>query len=199
MIGTNGALGGHAAPADPAWRTRDIVVAAVIGVTFGVVFWVWNLLWNALAPAAGVTPLPNFLLYGVWLMPAVLAPLIVRKPGAAVFAEMVAAAVSAFLPGNVWGPDVLLSGLVQGAAAEVIFAMTLYRTWSLPVLSAAAVASAAAAWIHDWVVWYPETATDVQLLRAIVMAISAVAIVGFGSAALANALRRAGVLQGFPG
>jgi energy-coupling factor transport system substrate-specific component len=189
---------GTATLPDSAWRTRDIVVAAVIGVAFGVVFWVWNLLWNALAPVSGLTPLPNFLLYGVWLMPAVLAPLVVRKPGAAVFAEMVAAGVSAFLPGNVWGPDVLLSGLVQGAAAEVVFAMTLYRAWTLPVLGAAAIASAAAAWIHDWVVWYPDTATDVQLLRGIVMAVSAVIIVGLGSAALAGALRRAGVLQGFP-
>ena len=83
-------------------------------------------------------------------MPAVLAPLIVRKPGAAVFAEMVAAGVSALM-GSPWGPDVLLSGFVQGAAAELVFAMTLYRRWSLPVLTVAAIASAAAAWIHDWV------------------------------------------------
>src|SRR5439155_4635946 len=91
-----------------AWRTRDILVAAVIGVAFGVVFAAWNVVWNVLAPASGATPLPNFLLYGMWLMPAVLAPLIIRKPGAAIFAEVVAAAVSAFMPGNVWGPDVLL-------------------------------------------------------------------------------------------
>jgi energy-coupling factor transport system substrate-specific component len=199
MVGSDRTMAEPAGLPAATWRTRDIVVAAVIGVAFGVVFWAWNLLWNALAPASGVTPLPNFLLYGVWLMPAVLAPLIVRKPGAAVFAEMVAAIVSAFLPGNVWGPDVLLSGLVQGAAAEIIFAMTLYRGWTWPVLALAAIASAAAAWIHDWVVWYPDTATDVQLLRGAVMAVSAVVIVGIGSLLLARALRRAGVLQGFPG
>ncbi len=198
MLGSDRSTAERAVAADAAWRTRDIVVAAVIGVAFGIVFWVWDLLWNALAPVSGVTPLPNFLMYGVWLMPAILAPLIVRKPGAAVFAEMVAAIVSAFLPGNVWGPDVLLSGLVQGAAAEVVFAMAFYRSWTWPVLALAAIASAAAAWIHDWVVWYPSVATDVQLLRGVVMAISAIVIVGFGSAALAAALRRAGVLQGFP-
>ena len=116
------------APAAPqaAWRTRDILVTALIGVVFGVVFSAWNLVWSVVAPATAVAPLHAFLLYGVWLVPAVLAPLIVRKPGAAVFAEMVAAGVSAFL-GNPWGPDVLLSGFVQGAAAELVFAMTLYR------------------------------------------------------------------------
>jgi energy-coupling factor transport system substrate-specific component len=198
MTISNQALGTSRSATETTWRTRDILVTAVIGVTFGVVFWAWNLLWNVLAPVSGATPLPNFLLYGTWLLPAVLAPLIIRKPGAALFAELVAASVSAFLPGNVWGPDVLLSGLVQGGAAEIVFAMTLYRNWSVPVLAIAAVASAAAAWIHDWVVWYPDTAVDVQLLRGIVMGISAVVIVAFGSVALARALRRAGVLEGFP-
>ncbi len=181
------------------WRTRDILVAAVIGVVFGVVFWAWNNLWLVLAPVSGPVPLYAFFIYGVWLMPAVLAPLIVRRPGAAVFADMVAAAVSAFLPGNVWGPDVLLSGLVQGAAAEVVFAFTLYRAWSLPVLAAAAVASALAAWIHDWVIYYPDTSTDVQVLRGAVMAASAIVIVAAGSVALVRSLRRSGALEGFPG
>ena len=47
----------------------------------------------------------------------------------------------------------LLSGFVQGAAAELVFAFTLYRAWGLPVLAIAALASAAAAWIHDWVIY----------------------------------------------
>ena len=39
-----------AAAAGPfeAWRTRDIVVAAVIGVVFGVVFAAWNTLYAGL-------------------------------------------------------------------------------------------------------------------------------------------------------
>ena len=35
-----------------AWRTVDIVVAAVIAVAFGVVFWAWNALWAATSPAS---------------------------------------------------------------------------------------------------------------------------------------------------
>jgi energy-coupling factor transport system permease protein len=182
---------------DP-WRTRDILVAAVIGVVFGIVFAAWNLVWSAVAPATAAVPLQAFLLYGMWLVPAVLAPLIIRKPGAAVFAEMVAAGVST-LVGTPWGPDVLLSGFVQGAAAELVFAMTLYRNWSLPVLGIAAVASAAAAWIHDWVLYYPDADIPLQVLRAVVMAISAIVIVAGGSVLLERALRRAGVLEGFAG
>ena len=98
-----------------AWRTRDIVVAAVIGVVFGVVFAAWNQLYAGLD---ALTKPFSDLIYGVWLVPAVLAPLVIRKPGAALFAEMAAAGVSALL-GSQWGPDTLLSGFVQGAAGAL--------------------------------------------------------------------------------
>jgi energy-coupling factor transport system substrate-specific component len=181
------------------WRTRDIVVTAIIGVTFGVVFWAWGLAWyGPFAVIDTAAPVLKDLLYAVWLVPAVLAPLIVRLPGAALFAELVAAAVSALL-GSAWGADTLLSGLVQGAGAELVFAFTLYRNWSFPVIAGAAIASAAAAWLHDWVVYYQSVALDLQLLRGLMMAISAVVFVAYGSILLLNGLRQAGVLQGFPG
>ena len=180
-----------------AWRTRDIVVTAVIGVAFGVVFWAWGLAWSAFDPLNAIFPVLRDGLYAVWLIPAVLAPLIVRRPGAALFAEMVAAGVSAIL-GSQWGVDTLLSGFVQGAAAELVFAFTLYRRWSPPVLAIAAVASAVAAWAHDWVLYYAEVSIELQVARGILMAISAVVFVAFGSILLERALRRAGVLEGFP-
>src|SRR5215475_12759328 len=90
------------------WRTVDIVVAAVIAVAFGVVFWAWNLLWQAVNPVPALA-----LIYGVWLVPAVLAGLVIRKPGAAVFTEAVAAVISALL-GDVWGVSVIPQGLIEG-------------------------------------------------------------------------------------
>ena len=183
---------------DTRWRTRDIVVAAVIGVAFGVVFWVWGILWEGpLAVLNAIAPPLRDLVYAIWLIPAVLAPLVIRKPGAALFAEMVAAGVSALL-GSLWGVDTLLSGFVQGAAAELVFAFTLYRIWTFPVLAIAAVASAAAAWIHDWVVYYSAFDPVVQIARGLAMAVSAVVLVAGGSVALHRALRQAGVLEGFP-
>ncbi len=181
----------------PRWRTRDIVVTAVIGVAFGVVFWAWQAVWTAAEPLNTVVPVLRDLLYAVWLVPAVLAPLIVRKPGAALFAEMVAAGVSALL-GSQWGVDTLLSGFVQGAAAELVFAFTFYRSWSFPVLAVAAIAASAAAWIHDWALYYSDVSQDVQIARGVVMAISAVVFVALGSVLLRRALRDAGVLEGFP-
>lgn len=183
---------------ETSWRTRDIVVAAVIGAAFGVVFWIWGLIWYGPLEVLSAFALPvRDLGYAVWLVPAVLAPLVIRKRGAALFAELVAAGVSVLL-GSPWSIDALFSALVQGGAAELVFAFTLYRVWTFPVLAAAAVSSAAAAWIHDWALYYASVDPLVQIVRGVFMAISAVVIVAGGSIALHRALKQAGVLEGFP-
>jgi energy-coupling factor transport system substrate-specific component len=102
------------------------------------------------------------------------------------------------LLGSQWGPDTLLSGFVQGAAAELVFAFTLYRVYSFPVLAVAALASAAAAWVHDWALYYAAVDVGTQILVGIAMGISAVVIVAGGSVVIYRALRRSGVLEGFP-
>ena len=137
-------------PTSPsAWTTREILVAAMVAVAFGTTFVAWNQLYGFL----GWLPVPwPDTIYGLWLAPAVLAPLLVRKPGAALFAEMTAAGISTLL-GSPWGPETLLSGFVQGAAAELVFAMSGYRTWSVLAVGLAATASAAAAWTKDWAVY----------------------------------------------
>ncbi|HEX3264473.1 MAG TPA: ECF transporter S component [Candidatus Limnocylindrales bacterium] len=191
MTTLNPAQAGQATSPFAAWRTRDILLAAIIGVVFGVVFAIWNGIYGGLDSLT--KPLADSL-YGMWLVPAILAPLLIRKPGAAIFAEMVAAGLSAFL-GSQWGPDTLLSGFVQGAAAELVFAMTGYQRWSLPVLSVAAIASALGAFVHDWAIYYSDVATDVQLLRLGLMAVSAVVFAAFGSVAIQRSLDRSGVLR----
>src|SRR3989304_6069336 len=138
---------------DGRWRTRDILVVAVIAVAFGVFLWAFGCAWGALG---FLGPAVN-LLYGLWLLPALVAPLIVRRPGAALFAELVAASLSAFL-GSQWAVDTLVSGLVQGAAAELVFAALRYRRFDLPVVIAAGLAASAAAFVHAWIVYYGEDA-----------------------------------------
>src|SRR5438309_10184133 len=114
---------------DTNWRTVDIVVAAAIAVAFGVVFWAWNQVWAAAGPAFVAIPPAQNILYGVWLVPAVLGGLIIRKPGAALFTELVAASVSAIL-GSHWGLDTLLSGALPGLGAEIVVRLVVYRRWT---------------------------------------------------------------------
>ncbi len=79
------------------WRTVDIVVTAVLGVAFGIVFWAWNLFGEVVSTPLDFFPPVKGLLNGVFLMPGVVAGLLVRRPGAAVFASTLAAAVSLLL------------------------------------------------------------------------------------------------------
>src|SRR6185503_4559376 len=101
------------------WRTIDIVIASIVAVAFGVIFWAWNLLWNGPADAI---PLPGrAVLYGVWLVPAVLGALIVRKPGAALYTLTLASLVSVAI-GTSWGWTLVVQGPLEALGAELIFA-----------------------------------------------------------------------------
>lgn len=179
-----------------AWRTVDIAVAAMLAAAFGVVFWAWGLVWAASLAAFAAFPPLQYVISGVWLMPAVLVPLIVRRPGAALFAEVVAASVSALL-GSLWGLDTLLSGFAQGAAAELVFAFTLYRGWTLPVAALAGMAAAVGEWLHDIPLYYPAVPFEYQLAIGAFMLLSGALIAGIGSWALVRALAQTGVLAPF--
>ncbi|WP_019181390.1 ECF transporter S component [Microbacterium yannicii] len=131
------------------WRVIDIVVASVLGVAIGLVFWAWNTVGYAwFTGMDGLTPGLGGLAVGIWLIGGVIGGLVIRKPGAALLVEVIAAIVS-MLIGNVWGVSTLLSGLVQGLGAELIFALFLYRRFTLPVAMLAGVGAAVAAWVFE--------------------------------------------------
>lgn len=182
------------APAATRWRTRDILVTAVIGATFGVFMAALNAFYAGLGAGAGS---PWLLVYFGWLLPAVLAPVIVRKPGAGLFAEMVAASVSVLVVSQ-WGPDALLSGFLQGIGAEAVFAVFRYRRFDMPVVALAGAASAALAFAHDAVIYYQGVAPEVLALTFLFMVVSAAIILPLVTFAIVRGLREAGVLRGFP-
>ena len=182
---------------DWTWRTVDIVVAAAIAIAFGVVFWAWNQIWAAATPAFVAIPPAQNILYGVWLVPAVLAGLIIRKPGAALFTELVAASVSAIL-GSQWGLDAVVSGALQGLGAEIVFLIVGYRRWTIAIALIAAVGTAIAAWVHDTPLYYADIGLGPQLVILAFMVVSAIVIAGIGSWLLMRSLVQTGVLAQFP-
>lgn len=179
-----------------AWRTVDVVVASAVAVAFGVVFWAWGNLWNTTSAAFTAFPPAQGFMYGVWLMPAVLGALVIRKRGAAIYTELVAALVSALL-GTPWGLSVVAYGLVEGAAAEIVFAFTLYRSWRLPTAVLAGAVAGLAAALLDLAFFYAEWAGTWQLAYAALLAVSSAVIAGAGSWLLVRALARTGVLAPF--
>ncbi|MCJ1708297.1 ECF transporter S component [Microbacterium sp. VKM Ac-2923] len=131
------------------WRVVDIVVAAVLGVAIGLVFWGWNTVGGLWFVAMdGLTPGLGGLAVGIWLIGGVIGGLVIRKPGAALLVELIAAVVSALI-GNVWGVTTIFSGLAQGLGAELIFLAFLYLRFTLPVAMLAGAGAGIGAWVLE--------------------------------------------------
>lgn len=186
--------------AAPTWRWRvvDIVVASVLGVASGLIFLLWNIAY--LGPSALLEPLlPGLqgLLDGPWLFAGVLGALIIRKPGAALFTETLAAVVSALI-GNQWGGFLTIeAGLVQGLGAELIFLLFFYRAWSLPVAVLAGAGAALAGGINNLVLWYAGADTSFTVIYLASAVVSGAVIAGGLSWVLARGLAATGALGRF--
>lgn len=136
-------------PQNNSWRVIDIVTAAVLGVACGLLFWVWNSVGYAGFKALDtLTPGLGGLVSGIWFTGGVLGGLIIRKPGAAIFVEVIAASVSALI-GSQWGIETLYSGLAQGLGAELIFLLFAYRRFDLPVAVLAGVGAGVGAFVLE--------------------------------------------------
>ena len=186
-----------ARPATNRWRTVDVVVASVLGVAFGLVFWLWNTIYPTVSAPLAFFPPIGSLLGGVWVMAGVVGGLVIRKPGAAFYTELLAAVVSLLL-GSVWGLAVVMSGVVQGLGAEAVFAAARYRRWSFVVAVLAGAGTGAAMGIYEAFVYYPEFAAGWKLIYIGSATVSGIVIAGIGSWFLVRALARTGVLSAFP-
>ena len=132
------------------WRVVDIVVASVLGVASGVVFWALGLAWTPLTNALAFFQPAGGLIVGGWLFAGVLGGLVIRKPGAAVYTEILAAVVE-MLAGNQWGFSTFIWGLVQGLATELVFLLLAYRRWGLGVAAVAGLVTGIASSLLDTV------------------------------------------------
>lgn len=180
------------------WRVVDIVVASVIGVASGVIFWAWGLAWSPLSALLAFTPGLEGLLAGGWLFAGVLGGLIIRKPGAALYTEVVAAVVS-MLIGTQWGFSVLIWGIVQGLGAEIVLALFLYRSWRLGiVLLAGAVAGLAVGLMDTTFASGPAAyAAASKTIYIVTSIVSGTVIAGLLSWLAARGLARTGALDRF--
>ncbi|WP_420830337.1 ECF transporter S component [Corynebacterium uropygiale] len=179
------------------WRTVDIVTAAVLGVVTGFIFVAWNIVggnlyevFNALTPGLGGLPL------GVWLLGGIFGGLIIRKPGAAIFVELIAAIVS-MLIGNQWGVETIYSGLAQGIGAEIIFALFAYRRFSLPVAMLSGMGAAAGAWILEFFLGNIAKSWDYNLIYLLCTQVSGIVLAGLLGWVVVRLLASTGALDRF--
>lgn len=194
----NSAATSNQSPINLNYRTIDLVTIATLSVAFGVVFWGWGKFYGLVTTGALFAFPPTVgILGGAWLIAGVVGGLIIRKPGAALVTEILAALVSALLPGNEWGWGVLMSGLVQGLGAELILAVFVYRQFNVVVAVLAGAAAGAFGAVYEWFVYFSAWSFGYQLAYLGFFVVSGAVIAGVGGWVLVRALAKAGVLDSF--
>ena len=199
------------------WRTVDILTVTFLGAALGVAFWGWGIVYNGPITALkiGYAPLMG-LFVGTWFLAGVIGGLVVRRPGAALLCEVVAALVS-MVPGTEWGATVLVSGILQGLGAEIAFAIFGYRFFGIGAAALAGALSAPLEWLFEtgsfpasWADvpvlsvlangggWYAEWVLRDKLVYLAAMGVSGVVLAGVVAWLLTRALARAGALSAFP-
>ena len=178
------------------WRVSEIVIAAVISVACAVIFWIWDI---AVSPATktALVAAPELrpLIGGAWLLGGTLGGLLIRKPGAALFCEIVAAFISVLFDGGAWSGEILLAGLIQGIGAEVAFAIFRYRRWNATIAIFAGALCGLFMGGNEIFIYYP----DMEPVKAIIYVASSVisggVIAGFLAWILVKNLAKTGVLS----
>ncbi|WP_202078476.1 ECF transporter S component [Caldalkalibacillus salinus] len=168
----------------------DILVTIVISVVFAIIYKLWGPVSDLVSPLG-----LHFdeLIYGMWFIAATVAFLIIRKPGVALLAET-AAASGEYIVGSQYGLEVLLYGVLQGLGAEIIFALFLYRSFSIFTASLAALGATAGSFVMDVLRGY---ITDLEpwnlVLLVTARSVGAIVIAGVFAYYLVKAIEKTGV------
>lgn len=179
-----------------AWKLRDIVVTGILAVVGGGLFMGADWLYNILFPATA-SPILSNSIDGLWWIPAVLVPYIIRRPGAALIAEVVSALFE-FLFGSPYSMGAVISGVAQGLGAEIIFALFAWRLYRTPVVAAAGAAAGIGYAIQAWFQYGWSGYAFPVLLGSVVMAMLSGAVLGgLLPKWIGDALYRTGVLRNF--
>lgn len=173
----------------------EIVFIAVVSVALGVSFWGWTFFYELTKPFLKVYGL-NYLTSGFWILASVFLSGIVRKPGVAILASVIAAAVEAVF--THWGAMSVVWGLVQGVGAELVFLAFAYKKWDLKVLILGSVVSSVFSYTLDYFMYgYGASAVQLQLTQLISFVISSIVFSGILSQVLIDRLLKVGVLNKF--
>ena len=182
------------------WKLKDVLLIAISAVLFGVIYlgctYAGGFLYGILSPA-GLGSLGYEPFYGIYFMAAAFGVFVMRKPGAGIIAEVLAAILECLF-GNFFGPIIILSGIVQGLGFELIIALKKYKKYdTLTMVEGAILCSVITMGYNLVVSGYNKIAVGVLLLMLVVRLISAIVFDAFITPALSKGLVKAGVLKGY--
>jgi energy-coupling factor transport system permease protein len=181
-------------PKERSWTLRDTLVIAVLGGVFAVFYIGWVQIWLIAQAIFGTVTMD--VVMGFWFIVSIVAAAIIRKPGVAFASEVLAAGVEILL-GSPSGLLLLVSGAVQGAGAELVFGMTRWRNFSLPVLMAAGVGAAIFSFAYTWIRFdYGALQPSLLIAMFLLRCLSGALLGGLLGYVVVEALYKTGALAG---
>jgi energy-coupling factor transport system substrate-specific component len=176
------------------WTLREILIVTVLGVVFAVLYLGWVQVWLVAQAIFGAVTMD--VVMGFWFVASIVAAAIIRKPGVAFTSEVLAGGVEILL-GSPAGLLLLVSGAVQGAGAEVVFAATRWRNYSLPVLMMAGVGAAIFSFAYTWIRFnYGALQPGLLIAMFVLRCLSGAVLGGWLGHIIVEALYKTGALAG---
>ena len=180
------------------WRTVDLLTIAFLGAAFGIAYWAWGQAYSAPGDALSALFPPLAAVVGApWLLAGVVGGLVVRRPGAALLCEVLAALVS-MLPGTKWGFSTFVAGVLQGLGAEAAFALLGYGAFGIAAAALAGALAAPLEAVYEWFTYWMDWAWGWKIAYLLILTASGAVVAGVGGWLLTRALASAGALNAFP-
>ncbi len=177
------------------WKLKEIVLMSLFAVVFGIVYLLFLHVGNIWSGFIG--PIAYEWIFGIWFIVSIICMYIIRKPGAAVVSETIAAAIEVLL-GNAVGPRLILSGVIQGLGAEAVFAATRYKRFDLWVLMLAGIGSSLFSFTYGYFLGgFTVYSTGYVALMLGIRILSGALLAGVGGKAVADGLLATGSLRGY--
>lgn len=182
------------------WKLQEVIFVAMLCVVFGVVYLAATYLSTGLVAVftpMGIGPMGYEIVFGVWFMVSTLAPYIIQRPGVAIVSEIIAAVIEVLL-GNMFGPMVIVTGIVQGIGAEAAFAIGRYKSYTMRDMLLASVLCCVVSFLWSFIrSGYLAFSVPVLVLFFVVRLVSSVVFAGLLSKAIGDGLAKTGLLKGY--
>lgn len=170
----------------------DVLITVVIALVFAVIYSLWDGIYTILQPFGLHL---NELVYGMWFIAAIVAYLIIRKPGVALIAEFAAASGETIVLLQ-FDISLIMYGLIQGLVCELVFMFFRYKSTSLMVAVLAGIAAALSTLPLDWYYGYLGHLETWNLaLMFSFRILSGALVAGYLGHLLYKALKETGVLK----
>lgn len=176
------------------WKTKEVVVTAMIGAVIGILYTVMDYMYTPLVSLLG--PIFMELTFGIYLLSAALPMYIMRKPGFAFFGALVTAGVNLAL-GSPYGIQLILAGVLQAVGIEIGYAIGKYKGGFVSI-AIGSVLGALCVLARDYLVFgYSQYSGTVVFGMVCVRLLSAVIIGMLLTKGISAALKKAGVIRSF--